>query len=125
MRRSVTITHHCAFPGCDQTARFHYSSNAEYIASHEFKRYEKRREPYFCAKHSSRIVLSPTVLKSEWLSEPSRPLDGHPEDSYRSFGSQGIMFGPGFAAEGRDFPIGTRIKVTAEVILPEPPCPTT
>jgi hypothetical protein len=46
-------------------------------------------------------------------------MEKYPEDPYLSFGSQGIIFGPGFAAEGCDFPTGTRIKVTAEVLLPE------
>ncbi len=117
--RKVHIQKPCAHTGCDRPARWVFNSNAEYLRSHEFRVYEKERQPYLCAKHSRGAgILSPTNLKTVWISPPSRPLENHPSNPYRSFGSAGIIFGEGFCAEGCDFPIGTRIKVTAEVLLP-------
>ncbi len=34
------------------------------------------------------------------------------------WGHSGFMFGPGFKAWAKDFPVGTRIRVTAEITLP-------
>jgi hypothetical protein len=119
-RKKIYIRKACAHAGCDKGANWTFDSRTAYLKSFEFQRYEKDREPYLCAKHSKgNGVLSPSNLFSEWISEPSKPMEKHPENPYRSFGSRGIIFGEGFCAEGCDFPIGTRIKVTAEVLLPQ------
>lgn len=112
----------CSYPGCKEVARYQHDTLREYQESY-------RRDPhkiFTCCRHNATTVLSVTSLRSEWISEPSKPLDrinrytGLPsvDDGYRSWGSHGVLIGPGYYAEGKDFPTGTRIRITAEVFLP-------
>lgn len=59
------------------------------------------------------------VVAEEKFLKPSRY---YPNDPPRSlglfFGNQGFVYGPGFRAFAKDFPAGTVLRVTAEVILP-------
>jgi len=58
-------------------------------------------------------------LKVEWISSPSKPLDTNPTDPYRSWGGHGVMISQAYYAAAKDFPTGTRIKITTEILLPE------
>lgn len=113
-RRPITRSVKCEEPTCHDYARYEYDNQREYAEA------VRRNRKYRCSRHAlGRTVLSPTTLRSEWISEPSKPLKDYPSDPYRSFGSCGVLIGPNYYAEGRDFPIGTRIKITVEVLLPE------
>ena len=118
-RRSVYIRIPCAHEGCKETSRWCFDSRTAYLRSFEFKHYGQGNKPYYCCKHNPKhTLLSPEVRKSEWISPTSAPHEGCAATD-RFFGGCGIVHGPGFWADAEDFPIGTRIKVTAEVILPD------
>lgn len=113
-RAPITRNLKCTAPGCSDYGHWQFDSRAEY------DRHVQSTRTWTCCRHSKGAgVLSMDRLKVEWISEPSKPLPNHPNDPYRSFGSSGVILGTGYYAEGRDFPTGTRIKITAEVILPE------
>jgi len=61
-------------------------------------------------------------LKVEWTSEPSRPLESNPSDPYRSWGHHGLLIDDAYYALASDFPTGTRVRITAEILLPCPAC---
>jgi hypothetical protein len=67
-----------------------------------------------CVRHvrDENDVLSPDrlILQSETVNRQ--------EPYGRFFGNSGFFHGPGFKAFAEDFPAGTIIRVTAEVILP-------
>jgi hypothetical protein len=76
------------------------------------------REKWFCVRHTnSDEVLSPAnrVRTIEWEN-----LDGPGEKRYWGVDrpGSGFMSGPGFKAYADDFPPGTKVRVTAELILP-------
>lgn len=119
-RRSYPLTLRCAHEGCRECARYSFDSQRACVESWEYKTYIIKKHPYLCCRHSHGDgVLTPTNQKAEWISEPAQPCaSARPDDPYRHFGGHGVLIGPGFYASGADFPTGTRIKVTAEVILP-------
>lgn len=116
-RREYSRVVYCTSPGCKEFGRYVYDTRKDYDAA------VKANRPYTCLRHGSRM-LSPTNLKAEWVSDPSGPSKKYPE-------LKGRWFGNGFAsvhaedmrAEAVDFPDGTRIKITMEVILPSDPKP--
>lgn len=116
--RRHPLTVNCAHDGCEKQSRWTYSSYKEMVNSFEFRHYAKGKN-WFCVRHNPRhTVLTPDFVVSHWISEPSNTSDGCAATD-RFFGSSGLIYGPGFYADAKDFPVGTRIKVTAEVILPE------
>ena len=119
-RRQSILTLRCAHEGCAEEARYSFASQREHRDSWEYKTYVVKGIPYHCVKHGpDKIILSLDTLKSEWVSPPTRPLEAHPHLDWRGFGSRGVIIGDGFYAAGKEFPVGTRLKVTAEIILPE------
>jgi hypothetical protein len=119
-RQPYPLTLRCAHEGCKEYARYEFDYRRAYAESFEMRHYVKGGKPWLCVRHSHGSgVLTPENLRTEWTSPASKPLDGHPQDPYRSFGSSGVLMGPGFYVNGSDFPTGTRIRVTAEAVLPE------
>lgn len=112
-RRKPSRTLGCTEPGCRETARYEYDNQREYVEA------VRKNHTYTCCRHSKGAgVLSMDRLKVEWTSEPSKPLAVNPADPYRSWGHSGVLIGHGYYAEGCDFPTGTRLKITVEVLLP-------
>lgn len=112
-RKEYSRIVYCSSSGCPQFGRYVYDTREEYDAA------IKKDYGYTCPRHSSRLLSSENI-KAEWISEPSGPSHKFPH-------LKGRWFGPAFAsvnavdmrAEAVDFPDGTRIKITMEVILPD------
>lgn len=111
-RRGYSRNVYCTEPGCKEFGHYTYDTRKDYDEA------VKRNRPYTCLRHSHRM-LSPTNLKAEWVSEPSAPSAKFPELEGRWFGSWAAINAENMRAEAKDFPDGTRIKITMEVILPE------
>lgn len=110
MRRpKPTYTVRCATAGCGESSIYEFDSQREKSKS------EVVGKPWFCVRHSMPDrVLSPERLRVEWMSEPNEQ-----RDYGRFFGSSGLIVNTAFYAAAKDFPIGTRVRVTCEVLLPE------
>lgn len=115
MGRDVEATVRCAEPGCEETALWAYMSKAERaLASEKNKRAEWR-----CRRHDEpERVLG--------LSNPSRvgvlvverfSTGQYWREEGRASGSATVD-GPGFRAFAEDFPVGTQLVVTAQVVFP-------
>ena len=112
-RRKWPFTVKCAEGGCAEKCRWEYSSRRELIESFEFKRYSKKE--WFCVRHSNKKrVLSLDNRSTVWESDPCVQ-----EEYGKFFGRKGVLINDGFYASAEDFPVGTKIRITAEVIVPE------
>lgn len=102
----------CGHEGCREWARYEADTRAESIEQQ--KRYGNGR--WRCVRHSqSDEVLSATnpIRTTEVVSRQ--------EKHGRYFGYFGFVHGPGFKAFADDFPPGTLLRVTAEIVLPAAP----
>lgn len=102
-----TKTVHCGQPECEETGFFAYDSAKELRQS-----YISNRQ-WMCVRHSS---------PDEVLSVDRPTISTELTSVQKSHGlywgdSSGFMHGPGFKAFAKDFPPGTILRVTAEVIL--------
>ena len=115
-RRAVRLHYVCAHDGCDKRATFSYESGKAAYGSYEYRAYgDGPKGKWKCCKHDNPDdVLSPANRRIVWESEPVR------QESYGKFcGPSGVIIGSGHHFEPGDFPVGTVLRVTAEVILPE------
>lgn len=98
----------CAEPGCREVGRYEYDTRRDYDKA------VRENRSYICSRHSMKSrVLTMDCLRAEWLSAPNR------EESYgRFFGNSGLIINEACYAKADEFPVGTRIKITSEVILP-------
>lgn len=115
MKRQHVLNLKCNHEGCSEFAHYNYNTKKEYAEG--FKRHNKN---YKCVRHSApnEVLNSTDNLKTEKIlingkSKKHPNLDGLFWDSGSSF-----SFGNGWKAFANDFPEGTKIKVTAEIILP-------
>lgn len=118
-----TYTRPCSTAGCRETSQIEYTARRDL---------EGVSKTWTCRHHSKpNETLSPTnrettavlVLHPLYVNgyrEGDQPrLVGHfwgPEGAAK--GSHGIVSGPGFWAEAKNFPPGARLVVTARVELP-------
>lgn len=101
----------CAHPGCPEVANYESHTRSEQ-AETQRRYYGKWR----CVRHSQpQEVLGPGNLLIVH-EETSRQ-----EPHGRYWGHSGFQYGPGFKAFAKDFPAGTVLRVTAEIILPDGP----
>lgn len=121
-RRGGSIRFKCASDGCPESRVRGYENQREAAE----RRTEQQRTPWRCEYHDEAAdrMLSPTNLTRSgtvtavvldnlpnhrfWL------LDGEPE--YKAVPT---IDAPGFRANAQDFPAGTRVMLTATVVLPE------
>lgn len=113
MGRPQIVRVKCGHEGCDEFARYEAFSRKEAIEID--RKYGQGR--YRCVRHSQpEVVLSPTnFIRVDELSvfaEPHGKYWGHDK------ASSGFVYGPGFKAFAADFPEGTIIRITAEIVLP-------
>lgn len=104
----------CAESGCSEWFYYDYELKRDKIAA------DKRRNerPWRCVRHSQKdTVLSPlnTKIVTELVCGKSKK---YPDLDGLFFGESGFVFGKGWKAFANDFPPGTKIVETVEVILP-------
>lgn len=108
-RRGYSVTKRCVFPGCTETG---------------FQNYESRRSmrestwansDWTCCRHSK----PDEVLSPESLVRVTEHVCS--QNCGRNYwnGRSGFEHGPGFKAYADDFPVGTVLRITAEIVLPE------
>lgn len=100
--------------GCAEYGLFKFDNRSQ-LRDH----YNTVRE-WRCVRHSNKEeVLSLSNLKAIWESRPSGKSERFPELTNLYWGNSGLLHGNGYKAFADDFPAGTVIRVTAEVLLPE------
>lgn len=129
----------CAENGCTERGRYVYDTQRDYADA--VRRYAK--DPWRCSRHTKpeevlgldrlRVVATATATRVKfsgyadalaryqagngWGRPPSEYLDGL---FWTGAGmSSGFTFGPGFKAYADDFPAGTKLVITVEVVLPD------
>lgn len=112
-RRRYPYRTECAHPGCGEHSHYEFHSRRELDQHLKWQ----PRGTWKCVRHDRPSdVLSTanakTVAEYTNFSEPHGKFWGLERPS------NGFMSGPGFRAFAEDFPAGTRVRVTAELILP-------
>ena len=115
MKRQHVLNIKCNHEGCGEWAHYHYDTKKEYTEG-----YQRHNKTYKCTRHSNpNEVLSQTDnLKIEKILTNGKSKK-YPElkSLFWDTGSA-FAFGNGWKAFANDFPEGTKIKITAEIILP-------
>ena len=113
MRRKWPLSVPCTHAGCTHVARYEYDTRRDLETSWELK----NRATSKCSRHSDLSrVLTMENLRTEWTSEPNR------QETYGRFmGNNGVLIGHGYYMEAKEFPVGTRLRITCEVLLPNNP----
>lgn len=103
----------CQEKGCGEYARYEFDTRADYSEHY------KRRPEWRCTRHNHpEEVLSPSNLKTVKESTNIEKINGALKVHNYWDGASGFRYGPGFKAYSEDFPPGTKLIVTAEIILP-------
>lgn len=110
---------HCGHEGCKANVSYEADTRKEQTAL--YVKYGQGR--YRCVRHSQPdSVLSaerPKIVHEEVSVEQFAEHRGTRESIGLYFGHFGFVSGPGFKVFAKDFPVGTTLRVTAEIILPE------
>lgn len=112
MGKEKTATLRCVEPGCGEYGHFSYRTREDY--NNLSRTY---REGWRCTRHRS-----PDKVLTPDNPERTRELVAMPIEGIAGLfwdGLNGFSHGPGFLAWAKDFPEGTRLIVTARIILPE------
>lgn len=103
----------CIHPGCGEAATF-----TSYTAKEAEDTSRTYNGKWKCVRHyNADALLSPTNRKRAFEMTSVEMSHG------RYWGQSGFVSGPGFKAFCNDFPEGTVLRVTAEVILPDSAAP--
>ena len=114
-RRRWPFRYECTHPGCKEMAHHEFATMAD--LKQQLKWVPK--ETWKCTRHTR-----PSELLSAENKVLVTELTNYQEPHGKFWGTTraqtGYMSGPGFKAFAEDFPPGTKIRVTAELILPVP-----
>lgn len=109
-RSKPTVTLRCAEPGCREYTFYEYANKRERDEAAD------RNRVWRCVRHSMPDrVLTMERRRVEWTSGENVELS---HGRYWG-GKSGLIANEAVYAAAREFPVGTRIRITAEVILPE------
>lgn len=110
-----TVSVKCGADGCNEHR--HYEADNKKEASRLYTKYGNGR--YRCARHTNEEqVMGINNIQRETVltAEESKK---YPELKELFWGgSQGFISGPGFKAYSNDMPKGTKIIITAKLVLP-------
>lgn len=110
MKREWRLTVKCTEPGCSEVARYSYETRKDMASSYE----QRNASTWKCVTHSNPSRnLSMDRKFVEWTSQPSRETD-----SGRYWENSGVLIDRAYYAKAADFPVGTRIRITCEAIVP-------
>lgn len=108
-RREYFTRFQCSHEGCAEFAHWRSDTRADQERIHA----DYGNGKYKCTRHSQPdMVLSPQNTRREY------EVTSRQEPHGRYFGMWGFMSGPGFKVFANDFPTGTILRVTAEVVVP-------
>lgn len=113
MRTTVSVV--CSHPDCHEKGRYGFDTKKE---AREWSM--RKRENWTCTRHSlPDEVLSIRRIEITTVLE-SKHIEGLSELFWIGSGKSGNGFahGTGYRAWAKDFPEGTKLEVTARIILP-------
>ncbi len=114
MRRiKPTAIARCQFPGCKEIAHYVFENQKEY------REHNASRAEYLCTRHTDpESVLSKESPKRVGvLMTVKKPYGSFWETDGKV--TSGFVYGQGFKAYAEDFPEGTKLKITAEIEIPD------
>jgi hypothetical protein len=117
-RRARTLSIPCHHPGCTEHARFEYDNQRDAA------RIDRDHATWKCVRHAAgmanlaadnptRTCVMVVIVFPHMPQHRFFRAEGAPSTS-----GSGFVYGPGFQAHAEDFPVGTRLTVTASVELP-------
>lgn len=117
MRRTYEIRKNCSHPDCKEWTFYTYSTRKEYDEA--CKRHHNK--DWFCSRHSSsNEVLSLKHNKTDTILICKQLKHGKFWQKIENFGTEkcesGFQYGNGYKAFAEDFPEGTRLNITAEIL---------
>jgi hypothetical protein len=114
-RRKWPYRYECNHPGCTESAHHEFSSRADLMLQLKWV----PRDKWFCVRHTNggEVLSKGNRVRVTELSNFEVP---HGKFWGTDKPQSGFLHGPGFKAFAEDFPPGAKIRVTAELILPEP-----
>lgn len=104
---------YCTHEGCKEVANYEYDSRKDYMAASE------SRNKWKCTRHSRPdevLSVNNPSRSVEMIAGKSKKypqLDGNFWSEKSSF-----QYGPGFKVYAGDFPEGTKLIITAQIVLP-------
>jgi hypothetical protein len=108
-KRYATARFKCGHEGCNEYALYYADDRQHYLELQN--RYGGGK--WKCTRHPKPdellSIYSTVRVKEQTVRKTRRG---------QFWDHSGFIFGPGFRAFARDFPVGTKIRVTAEIILP-------
>lgn len=125
MARRYHSRFECGHEGCREVGNYESHTRAEQTDLH--KRHGNKQ--WRCVRHSQpdevlgtkNPVVVAELVSGEIISKSGGSLGLYWKRSSVSDHGRGFVFGEGFKAFAKDFPEGTVLRVTAEIILPETP----
>jgi hypothetical protein len=112
-KREWPLQFKCGVAGCAKSVTYRYETRRDLESSFELRNYSAGR--WLCDRHRA-----PHEMLSLDNAETVVTIECEQRPHGRFFGNFGIIHGPGFRAYAEDFPAGTRIIVSAKLVLPEP-----
>ena len=113
-RRGYDTSVTCSHPGCAQRDRYHFDTRVD--MDRHFLR--EPREKHKCIRHSRPDDVL-TVDNRVRVDVVTNIETDHGKYWGKEKPFSGFTSGPGFRAFADDFPPGTKIRVTTELILPD------
>lgn len=114
--RTRTTSLPCTWPGCPERGLFEYQNQRE---SAEIA---KKRPTYRCTRHRNDEcdVLQPAghATLTTTLTVVDKEYGRYWHDGERT--GSGFVYGPGFKAWAKDFPVGSVLTIVASVAQPNP-----
>lgn len=122
--RRRTYTRPCSTTGCREVSQVEYTARRDLEGVSKTWTCRHHSKPNETLSPTNRettavLVLHPLYVNGYRAGDPPR-LVGHfwgPEDAAK--GSHGIVSGPGFWADAKNFPPGARLIVTARIEVPD------
>jgi hypothetical protein len=114
-RRGGTHWYRCAQEGCRESGCMDYSNQREYAEAAEWGR------KWRCSRHDNpeRVLGPDNTARRHVMVVTQQKYGRYWAEESAERGSMGLLTGPGFKAFADDFPVGTRLVVTAYVETPE------
>lgn len=114
-KKNYTLLRNCKVEGCNEWTSYSYDTMKEYNEG------AKRHKEWTCLHHRNpeKILSTEMVLIStEVIVQKGRRDEDGQYFTFPSGDQNGVLSGHNFRAWAKDFPIGTIIRITAEVELP-------
>lgn len=115
-RRKHYMDDQCKHDGCTKRSLNLFDRSDDYNA----ERKRRNKHPWACLRHTQPDETMGTDNRLRVFEAVAQRSVRYPELDELFWGDgSGFVPGPGFRAWARDFPPGTRLRVTAEILLPD------